>query len=145
MDTFCIPIVVDDETDLYEKYYPSAMTFSADLTAYLEDFLEDRKLGDGVILELQASQQPDIEHFRSAFHAFTDKLIRRNSKSIHLADLKAILFLLLGMAFVSVQFSEVSESYLTRLDRIFLPFSNENNNLSVPTSILFQQAWHIQV
>ena len=102
MDTFCIPIVVEDEQDLYEKYYPSALTFSSDLAAYLEDFLEDRKLGDGVILELQASQQPDMEHFRNAFHAFTDKLIRRNSKAIHLADLKAILFLLLGMAFVSI-------------------------------------------
>ncbi|MBR4472226.1 MAG: hypothetical protein IKS55_01170 [Oscillospiraceae bacterium] len=102
MDTFCIPIKVEDEKDLYEPFLPSALAFSGELTAYLEDYLEDRKLGNGVILELQASQPPDMDHFRNAYHAFIEKLIRRNNKAIRLADLKAVLFLLLGMAFVSI-------------------------------------------
>ena len=103
MDTFCIPIKVEDEQDLYERFLPSALSFSGELTAYLEDYLEDRQLGEGVILELQAPQPPDMEHFRNAFHAFTEKLIRRNSKAIRLADLETVLFLLLGMAFVSIR------------------------------------------
>ena len=102
MDTLCIPIKVEDEKDLYDRFLPSALAFSSELTAYLEDYLEDRKLGEGVILELYAPQPPDMEHFRNAFHAFTEKLIRRNNKAIRLADLKAVLFLLLGMAFVSI-------------------------------------------
>ena len=103
MYKLCIPIKVEDENDLYERFLPSALSFSGEFTAYLEDFLEDRKLGEGVSLELQASQPLDMEHFRSTFHAFIEKLIRRNNKAIRLANLKAILFLLLGMAFVSIR------------------------------------------
>ena len=103
MDTFCIPIKVEEEKDLYESFLPSALAFSGELTAYLEDFLEDRKPGENVSLELQAPQPPDMEHFRNTFHAFTEKLIRRNKKAIRLADLETVLFLLLGMAFVSIR------------------------------------------
>jgi hypothetical protein len=101
-ETFCIPVKVENENDLYEKFLPSGLSFSSDLTAYLEDCLEDRELGENVSLELQSSQELDMEHFRDAFHVFMEKLIVRNNKEIHLADLKAILFLLMGIVFVAI-------------------------------------------
>ena len=68
MNTFCIPIKVEDEKDLYDRFLPSALSFSGELTAYLEDYLEERKLGEGVCLELHAPQEPDMDHFRKTFH-----------------------------------------------------------------------------
>ncbi len=102
MNTFCIPIKVEDENDLYDRFLPSGLSFSGDLTAYLEDYLEDRRLGESVTLELQASQMPDMEHFRKTFHVFVEKLIERNRRKIRLADWKAILFQVMGISFVGI-------------------------------------------
>jgi hypothetical protein len=102
MSTFCIPVKVENEKDLYDKFLPSALSFSSELTAYFEDYLEERKLGESISLELQASQEPDMEHFRSAYHACMEKMIRRNEKAIRQADVSTIIFLIIGMAFVSV-------------------------------------------
>ena len=102
MSTFCISVKVEDEKDLYDRFLPSGLSFSSELTAYLENYLEERKLGESVSLELQASQEPDMEHFRSAYHAFREKLIQRNEKAIRQTDLNTIIFLIIGMAFVSV-------------------------------------------
>ena len=102
MYKLCIPIKVEDENDLYDRFLPSALSFSGELRSYLEDYLEDRKLGERVCLELQAPQTLDLEHFRKTFHVFMEKLIERNKRDIRLADLKAVLFLILGMAFVTI-------------------------------------------
>ena len=100
--TFSIPIKIENEKDLYDKFFPSGLSFSGELTAYLEDYLEDRRIGESVSLELQASQMPDMEHFRNAFQTFAEKLIQRNKRQIRLADGKAILYLLLGIAILTV-------------------------------------------
>ena len=55
MNTFCIPIKVDDEADLYERFLPSGMSFSGELQAYLEDYLEDRRIGEGILEWVQVS------------------------------------------------------------------------------------------
>ena len=41
MNKFCIPIRVEDEEDLYDRFYPSGLSFSGELVAYglARDFL----------------------------------------------------------------------------------------------------------
>ena len=46
MKPFCIPIKIDDENDLYDKFLPSGMSFSGELVDYLTDYIEDRKPGE---------------------------------------------------------------------------------------------------
>ena len=102
MNTFCIPIKVENEEDLYDRFLPSGLSFSGELMAYLEDYLEDRRPGEGVCLELYAANEPDMNHFRNAYQTFLEKIIQRNNRAIHLADLKAVLSLVMGTAFISI-------------------------------------------
>ena len=102
MNTFCIPVKVENEKDLYDKFLPSSLSFSSEFKAYLEDYMMERKIGEGVSLELQAPQEPDMEHFRNTFHAYMEKMIQRNEREIHLADMNAVIYLIIGMAFVSI-------------------------------------------
>ena len=102
MNTFCIPIKVDDEGDLYDRFLPSGLAFSGELVDYLLDCIEDRKTGEKIRIELHAAKEPDMERFRNTYHAYIRKLIKRNKKETHKVDLQAIMFLGLGIAFVSI-------------------------------------------
>ena len=101
-NTFCIPIKVEDEQDLYDRFLPSGLAFSSELLSYLEDQVVDRKVKEKIRLELFAPQSPDMDHFRNTYQTFIEKLIRRNKREIRLSDLKTILFLVLGLIFVSI-------------------------------------------
>ena len=56
-----IPICVDDERALYDEFDPADQRFSDAFKGYLEDFIEDRKPGEGVRLELAGSKDFDLE------------------------------------------------------------------------------------
>ena len=112
MNTFCIPIRVDDEADLYDKFLPSGLSFSGELVDYLTDYIEDRKIGEKVCIELHAAE-PDMERFRNTYAAFLEKLIRRNKITIGKVNVQVILFLIMGIAFVSLGFILVD-----KVDRI---------------------------
>ncbi len=101
MNTFCIPIKVGDEANLYDRFLPSGLSFSGELVNYLADYIEDRKPGEHICIELHASREPDMEHFRSTYSAFIQKLARRNWIETRKVDLQAVMFLLMGVAFVS--------------------------------------------
>jgi len=105
MNTFCIPIRVTDEEALYDPFYPSGLSFSGELMDYLEDCLEDRKVGDGLCLELQASEMPDMEHFKKTYQVFAEKLISRNKRKIHKQDLYAAISLAAGVIFIALGFA----------------------------------------
>ena len=105
MDTFCIPIKVTDEEDLYDGFCPSGLAFSGELVAYLEDYLIDRRIGENVCLELQAAQPPDMARFRDACHAYLEKLTQRNKRAIRQSDLRALAALLLGVVFISLGYT----------------------------------------
>lgn len=105
MKTFCIPVKVDDENDLYDKFFPSGLSFSGELTDYLMDYIEDRKTGEKVRIELHADTEPDMERFRKTYNAYVNKLISRNRRETAKVDLQAIMFLLMGIAFVAIGFA----------------------------------------
>ena len=100
MNTFCIPIRVDDEADLYDRFLPSGLSFSGELVDYLTDYLEDRRTGEKVCIELHAASEPDMERFRNTYNAYIHKLIHRNKRETRKVDLQAIMFLAMGIAFV---------------------------------------------
>ena len=105
MNAFCIPIRVEDEEALYDRFYPSGFSFSGELVAYLEDYLVDRKVGEDICIELQASKSPNMERFRSTYQAYVEKQIRRNKREIRRSDLKAALALLMGAVFVLIGYA----------------------------------------
>ena len=113
MKPFCIPIKIDDENDLYDKFLPSGMSFSGELVDYLTDYIEDRKPGEKLCIELHAATEPDMERFRKTYAAFLEKLIRRNRVTIGKVNVEVILFLIMGIAFVSLGFILVD-----KVDRI---------------------------
>jgi len=102
LDTFCIPIKVEDETDLYAKFLPSGLSFSGELVDYLADYIEDRKTGEKLSIELHAANEPDIERFRATYSAYNQKMIQRNKRETRNVDIQAIMFLVLGIAFVVI-------------------------------------------
>lgn len=113
MKTFCIPIKVDDEADLYDKFLPSGLSFSGELVDYLTDYIEDRKIGEKVCIELHAAAEPDMERFRNTYTAYIEKLIHRNKRETAKIDLQAIMSLALGILFVVAGFTLAD-----RIDRI---------------------------
>ncbi len=113
MKTFCIPIKVEDESDLYDKFLPSGLSFSGELVDYLTDYIEDRKIGEKVCIELHAAAEPDMERFRNTYTAYIEKLIRRNKRETAKIDLQAIMSLALGILFVVAGFTLAD-----RIDRI---------------------------
>ena len=100
MKQFCIPIKVGNEADLYDRFLPSGMAFSGELVAYLTDYIEDRKPGEQLLIELHASREPNMERFRNTYNAYIHKLIHRNKRETRKVDLQAIMFLAMGIAFV---------------------------------------------
>ena len=101
INVFCIPIRVEDEEALYDKYYPSGRSFSGELVAYLQDYIVDHRLGEDIAIEIQATKRPDMERFRDTYQAYVDKLIRRNKRVIRRSDLKALAALLLARSLLS--------------------------------------------
>ena len=102
MSEFCIPIKVDDEESLYDRFYPSGLSFSGEVVAYLEDYLADRRVGEDISIELQSAQSLDIDRFRRTYQTYVEKLINRNKREIRRSDLRAIAALLLGALFVII-------------------------------------------
>ena len=105
MNTFCIPIKVTDEDALYDPFYPTGLSFSGELVSYLEDYIMDRKPGEGIMIELQAEQEPDMERFRNTYDNYIEKLIRRNKKEIHFSDFRAFASLILGAIFIMIGYT----------------------------------------
>lgn len=105
MKTFCIPIKVEDESDLYDRFLPSGLSFSGELVDYLTDYIEDRKTGEKICIELHAAKEPDMERFRNTYNAYISKLIQRNKRETTKVDLQALMFLAMGIAFVVIGFA----------------------------------------
>ena len=97
MKTFCIPIKVEDESDLYDRFLPSGLSFSGELVDYLTDYIEDRKTGEKICIELHAAKEPDMERFRNTYNAYISKLIQRNKRETTKVDLQALMFLAMGI------------------------------------------------
>ena len=102
LKTFCIPIKVEDEADLYDRFLPSGLSFSGELVDYLADYIEDRKTREKLSIELHAASKPDMERFRATYNAYIQKMIQRNKREMRKVDLQAIMFLALGIAFIVI-------------------------------------------
>ena len=105
MNTFCIPIKVTDEDALYDQFYPSGLSFSGELVAYLEDYIIDRKPGEDIVIELQAEQEPNMGRFRNTYDNYIEKLIERNKKEIGFSDFRAFASLVLGAIFIMIGYT----------------------------------------
>jgi hypothetical protein len=113
MKAFTVPIKVEDESDLYDRFLPSGLAFSGELVDYLLDCIEDRKPGEKVSIELHAASEPDMERFRKTYNAYIKKLIRRNKRETTKIDIQAIMFMAMGIAFVVIGLV-----FADRIDRI---------------------------
>lgn len=105
MSDFIIPIYVRDESELYTAFDPSGLSFSSDLTEYLSDYVEDRKLGEMICVEVRSEARPDMERMKKAFAAFTDKLSRRNRREIMRSRANSIRILIIGILFIVIGIS----------------------------------------
>jgi hypothetical protein len=113
MKIFCIPIKVEDESDLYDRFLPSGLSFSGELVDYLTDYIEDRKTGEKICIELHAAKEPDMERFRNTYNAYITKLIQRNKRETTKIDIQAMMFMAMGIAFVVIGLV-----FADRIDRI---------------------------
>ena len=100
--TFVIPIDVTDEQDLYEGFDAAGLTLSESLKGYLSDFMEDRKLGDNVRLELTSEHALDIDRFRQAYGEHIKKLRQRSQRDIKRQLFNALRLLGIGIVFVLI-------------------------------------------
>lgn len=102
MSEFIIPINVREEKELYTEYDPSGLSLSSDLTAYLSDYVEDRKLGENVSIEIRSDTEPDMERIRKSFILFIDKLSRRNQREIRRNMINSVRLIVIGIVFIVV-------------------------------------------
>lgn len=102
MGEFIIPINVGEEKDMYTEYDPSGLSFSSNLTDYLSDYVEDRKLGERVCVEIRSDAEPDMEKIRKAFLLFIEKLSRRNRREIRRNQVNSMRLLLIGTLFIVI-------------------------------------------
>ena len=102
MGEFIIPIKLGEEKDLFTEFDPSGLSFSSDLTEYLSDYVEDRRLGESVCIEIQSDNEPDIERIRKAFLLFVEKLSRRNRREIIRNQANSIRLLVIGILFIVI-------------------------------------------
>ncbi len=102
MGEFIIPINVGEEKDMYTEYDPSGLSFSSNLTDYLSDYVEDRKLGERVCVEIRSDAEPDMEKIRKAFLLFIEKLSRRNRREIRRNQVNSMRLLLIGILFIVI-------------------------------------------
>ena len=52
---------------LYSAFDPSGLTLSSSLTEYLEDYVEDRKPGEAVCIDLRANAEINDGRFRKSY------------------------------------------------------------------------------
>lgn len=97
-----IPICVDDGRALYDEFDPADQRLSDAFKDYLEDFIEDRKPGEGVRLELTCSNGFDMERFRRAYRLHIDKLRQRNRRQRARRTASALRLLGIGVTFVLI-------------------------------------------
>lgn len=102
MSKFIIPIQVMDEQELYSRLDPSGLSFSSELTDYLSDCIEDRRLGEGVYIELSAAYSPDMERFKNAYLLYLKKQQERNKKEMAKSRVNALRLLSIGIAFILI-------------------------------------------
>lgn len=100
MTNFIIPIQVQDEPSLYSPFDPSGLSLSEELTAYLNDYVEDRRLGEKVCFELHTRGEIGAERFRKACLVYLQKLQKRNKREIVKCSAGALRLLLIGVAFI---------------------------------------------
>ena len=97
-----IPVCVDDERALYDEFDPAAQRLSDAFKGYLEDYIEDRRPGEGVRLALTCSKGFDMEHFRRAYRLHINRLYRRNRRDRVRKTASALRLLGIGVAFVLI-------------------------------------------
>lgn len=102
IDPLVIPVCVDDESALYQAYDPMGLRLSDGFRDYLEDFIEDRKPGEGVRLELTCPRGFDLEHFRWAFRCHIDRLRRKNHRNRLRRRANALRLLGIGVTFILI-------------------------------------------
>lgn len=97
-----IPVCVDDERALYDEFDPADQRLSDSFKGYLEDFIEDRKSGEGVRLALTSPKGFEMERFRRAYRLHIDKLRQRNHRDRVRKTASALRLLGIGIAFVLI-------------------------------------------
>ncbi len=102
MSEFIIPIKEDNEDDLFASFDPSGLSLSGEVTEYREDYMEDRRPGERVCIEVATDKPFDTERFRKAYLLFIQKLQRRNRRDIIKCNISAIRLLIIGVVFIVI-------------------------------------------
>ncbi len=102
MGEFIIPVKVMEEKDLFTEFDPSGLSFSSDLAEYMVDYVEDRKLGERVCIEIQSTTEPDMERFIKAFLLFVEKYSKRNRREIIRNRMNSVRLFVIGIIFIVI-------------------------------------------
>ena len=65
---------VREEEELYSAFDPSGLTLSSSLTEYLEDYVEERKPGEAVCIDLRANAEINDGRFRKSYSRLLRKM-----------------------------------------------------------------------
>lgn len=65
---------VREEEELYSAFDPSGLTLSSSLTDYLEDYVEERKPGEAVCIDLRANAEINDGRFRKSYSRLLRKM-----------------------------------------------------------------------
>ena len=97
-----IAVCVEDERELYDGFDPEGLRLSDSFRSYLEDFAEDKRLGERVRLELTCSARFNPDRFRRACRLHMERLRERNRRERLRKSANALRLLGIGVAFVLI-------------------------------------------
>ena len=109
MREFLIPIHVREEEELYSAFDPSGLTLSSSLTDYLVDYVEDRKPGETVRIDLIANAEINDGRFRESYDRLLRKLQDRNKRDMLKCNIRAARMMIIGILFILVGLISASQ------------------------------------
>ncbi len=109
MREFIIPIYVREEEELYSAFEPSGLTQSSSLTDYLVDYVEDRKPGETVRIDLIANAEINDGRFRESYAGLLRKLQDRNKRDMLKCNIRAARMMIIGILFILVGLVSASQ------------------------------------
>ena len=109
MREFLIPIHIREEEELYSAFDPSGLTLSSSLTDYLVDYVEDRKPGETVRIDLIANAEINDGYFRESYDRLLRKLQDRNKRDMLKCNIRAARMMIIGILFILVGLVSASQ------------------------------------
>ena len=79
------------------SFAPSGTTFSGELTGYLNDLADERRIGEKPRVQILSAAEIDEERFLTAYHTYFGKRLQRCKRDIAKYNVNAVRLLLIGI------------------------------------------------